>query len=221
MPMLSTVLTGLSELSIAGNEYITIPDDLKMKWSSLVKLDLEGNRLSSWQNVLLLASYFPCLESLNLKRNAFNQRCDYSKAQVFPHLTAINLADNNIDSWAFIDDLSTRDVFKLQDLRLERNPLHRVAGSLAFQVQAVSRLEHLVKLNGSTVAEKDRLECEIYYVNMCARQRSEYINTNSSPSELAVFDSSNPRFLLLAKSTIYILFNTLVIDCYLLLLPIP
>jgi hypothetical protein len=127
---------------------------------------------------------------LNLKLNVIQT---IFPVKEFAHLSCINISDNYIDSWLM---LNAFDKFPgLTDVRLGKNPIHRASGSLLFQVQSIARVGKLEKLNGSTIATKDRVECEIYYVNMCARQRSEM-----TESALADFDLENPRFLELAKS---------------------
>jgi len=155
MSLASTCPTLIS-LSVAGNEYsnLTACPELPL----LETLNLEGNNLTSLHGISPIGK-LKKLHTLNLKNNAITT---ISSGTMTPlkELRNVDLAFNAVESWEFVDMLSTI-LPNLEVLRLSHNPLYegslkdnekQVAADLSYML-TVARVGTLTQLNYSEVSE--------------------------------------------------------------------
>lgn len=127
---------------------------------------------------------------------------DKSTFQFSRTLTYLDVSQNKIDSWQFINDLVT--AFPgLNSLRISGNPLHdravaptSVTGlpekpmtvDEAFML-TLARLENLTSLNYSKITPQDRNNAELYYLSLIGKELSA-----SSASDEARILGMHPRY---------------------------
>lgn len=149
--------------------------------SSMITLVMESNEFESLSDIFPI-SKLPQLRKLVLRRNkvASISRSSSGPPPVFQDsLKELDLSRNNINSWAFINNLHT--TFPgLTSLRILGNPLY---GSLRSpdgkpltaddgHILTIARLPQLKSLNYSTISAKDRLNAETYYLSQIALELS-------------------------------------------------
>jgi tubulin-specific chaperone E len=146
------------------------------KWS-LKSLNLDYNKLSSLGDISPLVG-LPYLETLRLKGNHIVAITDESrKKPIFGgHLQYVDLAYNNVTSWAFVDELP--DVFPgLTALRFSHNPIYESPTkeeSTATVIEegymfTLARIAALKVLNFSNITPADRTNAEMFYLSRIGR----------------------------------------------------
>lgn len=167
----------LTSLSANGNEYRQLEEiDLP---GALAALSLERNEFESFESLEALTG-LPALTKLNLKANKIARISNSRNDLIFPStLEEIDLAQNAISSWTFIDDLG-RVFPRLTTLRISQNPLFQSlknADGIDLTPEdgymlTMARLGKLIRLNFSTIHPKERLNAEIYYLSQITRALS-------------------------------------------------
>ncbi|KAK6539694.1 hypothetical protein TWF694_009897 [Orbilia ellipsospora] len=121
----------------------------------------------------------PCLRRLLLARNKI--RTVYSTAAnsnaddklCFPSVTFLDVSNNQIDDWKFLDDIRTAFP-KLESLRIGQNPLYNNGSSGGMFQITVGRLHHNVTtLNFSVIKSAERADAELFYISTIVKELSE------------------------------------------------
>lgn len=185
-------LSGLATLSANGNEYASLPDTRLSQ--TLKSLSLERNGFASFSHLRSLA-HLPGLQHLSLKANRMD-RVDVHDATFPASLESLDLSYNSISSWSFIDSVGA--LFPgLRSLRVSHNPLFntlktpdgRALGADEGYMLTIARLGRLETLNFSKITAKERLNAEMYYLSLVAKELS------SSPGDQAApILARNPRY---------------------------
>jgi hypothetical protein len=139
---------------------------------------LEYNQFTSLSDLAPL-SQLASLENLLLKGNQISTiRSESSERPIFgSKLQYVDLSYNQIDSWAFVDDLA--QIFPgMTGLRLQHNPIYDdivkgdgPASSVDDGFMLVlARLGNLKSLNFSPISDVDRRNAEMFYLSRIGRQ---------------------------------------------------
>jgi len=95
---LSQVFPNINELRANNNDITDLTTDTPNHFNNLELLDLEGNMIGSWEEVLKLR-HIPTLQELSLDSvglEVVNFHTDAPKVDYFHHLTKLCLSNNNI-----------------------------------------------------------------------------------------------------------------------------
>ncbi|XP_071545975.1 tubulin-specific chaperone E [Panulirus ornatus] len=190
-PTLRKLQVAFNKLEVLG----PVPPD---HFASLEELDIGVNPISSWEEVCHLGS-IPRLESLNannlkLKVISFPSMAATEKTTLFPNLKCLMLANNPLEIWECVGELNRLPV--LEDLVIT----YDVKAFPYFQEFTFARITNLLVLNRTRLTEKERKDCELFYLKSFS---SEYYSSGGKEddcSELTEdFISKHPTYLQLVK----------------------
>lgn len=212
----------LKTLSLTLNGFDFFPRSMikqDHKCPTITSLVLDNNKLKDLSFLPTLTSLYPNTMSLSLQSNAISQLAletvrSSDAPPKFEKLETLNLAGNQIRSYAFVDALPA--LFpNLTSLRISRNPLydpihdHDDSDSQAMDARrqrqssvtsdstsyylTLARIPHLRSLNYTTITPRDREEGEIYYLSLVGKEIKALLemkepgaaSTNHSPSNQA------------------------------------
>lgn len=188
------MFSALQELSVSFNFVSTIqkpPKDSNL--SRICKLTLEGNLISSWDEVLKLGS-LACLEYLNLNSNRldkieFPSDKPTSKTTVFPALRQLHLCENNISEWQSVSELEK--LMNLEDLKFRENPILKNESIETVRQLIIARISNLKFLNGTEILNDERRGAEYDYLKLYL---SKWVETESSSERRDEFIREHPRY---------------------------
>ncbi|XP_012135137.2 glyoxalase 1 [Megachile rotundata] len=189
----------LQELSLSFNivDIIQKPieDDNLMKINNLT---LEGNLISSWDEVLKLGS-LPCLEYLNLSSNKINKirfpSVDSTgKTSAFPNLRQLHISQNNISEWRSISELEKLN--NLEDLKFRENPILKNENMETARQLVIARISKLRVLNGTEILQDERRGAEYDYMKLYFPR---WIETENNSEKRKQFIIEHPRYPSLVK----------------------
>lgn len=161
--VLGTAFPYLQELRVPLNSIKEINLSNCDSFGSLEVLDVEGNKIEDWEEILKLG-LLPNLREIilgnvGLRRIRFAGR---GKTRLFPALKKLAISDNEIDNWESIGELDKLE--NLEDLRFLRNPILETE-NYDFCIQMiVGRVGGLKVLNGTEVKCDDRRGAEYDYI---------------------------------------------------------
>ncbi|KAL2916129.1 hypothetical protein HK105_204220 [Polyrhizophydium stewartii] len=198
LPNLEELHIGLNRISRIGSASSSDGSTLVCGFLNLQVLNLEGNCIDSWDEVLNLRR-LPKLRSLNLPENKIAAITQLPKdtsedASPFQHLTTLNLSTNLISEWVSVHALNSFP--SLQDLRIKRNPVIDENDKNAFWI-IIARVARVTMVSGSQLSARDRLNAELFYLNDCA-QMIQSIQAGKpvrgGPKTMDEFERLNPRY---------------------------
>ena len=157
--VLGSVMPKLTSLELAHNEIDTLATADTAAYLPFVQiLNLEGNRLNSWEDIVKALSPLPRLQKLILTDNPITH-INFS-SQKFPVLSDVHL---------------TGSALTFDDLEVLESCLDSPTWSLVFhpsdvderqaRIQAVSRLAKLVSFNHTPITQEERIDAERYYIS--------------------------------------------------------
>ena len=154
---------------------------------TITTLILDHNEISSLSSIRRLAA-LPKLERLSLRGNYIESISAPGAAEGLrfsPSLKSVDLSNNKIDSWTFVNELPT--IFPgLQSLRISGNPLynrppasstitnmpeHPMTVDEAYML-TLARLSPIQVLNYGTITPQDRSNGELYYLSLIGKELS-------------------------------------------------
>lgn len=154
---------------------------------TVTTLILDHNEISSLSSIRRLAA-LPKLERLSLRGNYIESISAPGAAEGLrfsPSLKSVDLSNNKIDSWTFVNELPT--IFPgLQSLRISGNPLynrppasstitnmpeHPMTVDEAYML-TLARLSPIQVLNYGTITPQDRSNGELYYLSLIGKELS-------------------------------------------------
>ncbi|KAL3475491.1 hypothetical protein BJX99DRAFT_229687 [Aspergillus californicus] len=174
----------LTSLLVSANQISVISTPISSTINSLV---LDHNEITSLSAVKTLTS-LENLNHLSIRGNSIDIISKPGSDEAFQfstNLHSVDLSLNKINSWSFIDKLST--IFpNIQTLRISGNPLFNqpVAPSSVTGLPekpmtideaymlTLARIPTLQVLNYSKISEKDRSNAELYYLSLVGKQLS-------------------------------------------------
>ncbi|KIL69842.1 hypothetical protein M378DRAFT_1050127 [Amanita muscaria Koide BX008] len=169
MPHLQTVEMAYNRLS-----QLDTTDELASR-STIQSVNLEGNFCSDWNHLCNRFKLFPSLQRIVLT---------YTGLKLIPFPTGsrypvgvkhLALSANKLKEWSDIDALASWCT-NLESLNLGGNPL---ANEKNFRPITIARIPSLKVLDGSPVSQKERDDCELFYLSHITQ------NASKRPSELA------------------------------------
>ncbi|KAL6265270.1 tubulin-specific chaperone E [Pogonomyrmex barbatus] len=192
-----SIFPSIEELSVSFNvistiDEITVNTDL-MKISTLI---LEGNLISSWDEILKLGS-LPCLENLNVSSNkidriVFPSSASTHKTALFPKLYQLNISENNISEWQSISELDK--LSKLDDLKFRENPVLKNKSIETARQLIIAKIENLMHLNGTLIFHDERRGAEYDYLKLYLPI---WLETENNPEKRMTFINEHPRYPIL------------------------
>lgn len=146
---------------------------------------LENNHFRDVSQLSGLFITFPNMKSMTLQGNKIESvdglrqiPAPLSTYNVYPSIEFLNLADNNITAWNFIDALPS--IFpNLTSLRISKNPIYdggpvnhesTTKPSDTSYYLTLARIPNLKILNYTTMTPRDREEGEIYYLSVAEKE---------------------------------------------------
>ncbi|KAI9370836.1 hypothetical protein BJX61DRAFT_544241 [Aspergillus egyptiacus] len=191
----------LASLTASANQISIVSSPISR---TITTLALENNEIASLSSIKTLTS-LPNLKHLSLRGNRIDTVFSPESNEDFQFsiaLESVDLSRNKVDSWLFINKLST--IFPgLRNLRVSGNPLYNqppapssVTGvperpmtvDEAYML-TLARLSTLQVLNYSTITSKDRGNSELYYLSLVGKELSASPET-AEPDILA----NHPRY---------------------------
>ena len=175
----------LSTLSLNSNQlrtFTSIGDTrLSIKLPTITVLLLENNDFQDLSSLPAIVRLFPDLSAISLQGNKISSISipvnSNQEIQSMPKITSLNLSQNEIPNYNFIDVLP-RYFPELQSLRVSHNPFFNPPTSApSYQTNTafsltLARIPTLQTLNHSTITSRDREEGEIYYLSVTEREIS-------------------------------------------------
>ncbi|XP_024534249.1 tubulin-folding cofactor E [Selaginella moellendorffii] len=189
--MLSKSLPFVEELHLRHNNIrlLQTSGEAVEGFEELRVLNLEGNSLESWDEMMKLSS-LRSLKTLNVSGNAITKVSypeNIKDQWPFLQLSCLLLGKNQLADWESVDAL---DKFpNLTEVRLSENPIADTSKGGAPRYVLVARLSKITVLNGSEVKPRERKDSEIRYVR-------HVLNTMTPGEDIR---RSHPRFEQLKK----------------------
>ncbi|CAH1792652.1 unnamed protein product [Owenia fusiformis] len=193
----------LSSLHACFNAITTITIPPPEYFTDLEMLNLEGNKLYSWDDVLNFG-HLKKLNSLIVSDTGIS--ClkfpgRYSdKTDAFPGLQSLYINRNNITEWSNINELNRLQ--KLEEIKIQFNPLMSTFNPETVYELFVAKIENLKVFNRSTVTYGDRKGAEIDYLKMYGKIWL-HSGGNQDPSKCKPteeFNQEHPRYAALVSA---------------------
>jgi len=157
-------------LVLAENEIDIVDFDLP---SSIDTLDLSDNHITTLSALRHLAAPSHCPRTILLKRNQISAVSTHNCTPFTLPMFELDLTYNNIQSFAFFNNLTPATFLALKHLRTTGNPLYTSLTSADGKplkpedghMLTLARLAHLETLNYAKITAKERLNAETYYLS--------------------------------------------------------
>ena len=183
-------MPGLAVLQVHNNNIASIPQFPAAVLANVTELDLDGNKLGDWAEVLRLGE----LQQLQHLRLNGNQLANIlpAAAGTFVKLESLQLTDNCVTSWR---DVGHLDSLQLSQLRFRNNPVissckdEEVARQLA-----IARISSLKSLNGTNINQSERRWAEIDYLKTYGQKWIELSKLENSEEKEAALKSFLQEF---------------------------
>lgn len=156
----------LKKLAVCFNHLSPLDREPKMCLQELELLNMEGNEISSWEEILYVAK-LPKLQTLILNSNKvpeiyFKDAKPCEHTHYFPQLKSISLNHNDISEWTSIAELNKLQ--SLEELFFKFNPLTKDVPNTDIRGKLIAKLRNLKKSNNSEVWRGERRGAEIDYL---------------------------------------------------------
>ncbi|KAF7993113.1 hypothetical protein HCN44_005894 [Aphidius gifuensis] len=194
--LVTSIFPSLKTLSVPFNKIDFLEKPISdTSLEKIVDLTLEGNSISSWNEVLKLG-HLSCLENLNVNSNKiekirFTTLDDKMKTDEFSGLRNLHLSNNLISDWQSISELEK--LKNLEELRFRDNP---VLTDIAFDTVRqliIAKISELKILNGTEIHNDERKGAEYDYLKLYA---NEWLNIekNKLDNLKIEFVNEHPRY---------------------------
>ncbi|KAF5279447.1 hypothetical protein FQA39_LY05557 [Lamprigera yunnana] len=183
---LGRVYPNLEELRVPLNniETLTTPDELFLK---LKLLDLEGNPIKNWEEVLKLTT-ITSLQQLNVE-DAGLTRIYFDDSHLFRNLKRLVISQNQIEDWDSISELNKLP--SLNDLRFLRNPVLETESYATCIQLIIAKIGNLQTLNGAPLRLDERKGAEYDYIK---KYGLDWLETKNNPTKQAQFVKKHRRY---------------------------
>lgn len=214
--------TSLEELYLSQNQLNSLLQTgmSQVCIKNLKSLILENNLFETLDCIASANRMFPNLQSVSLQGNRVAQVGLETQEGAFSQITTLNLSQNVIASFAFIDNLPQKFP-NLSSLRITDNPLllrsefnnvNDPRASDKSYYLTLARLPSLLTLNYAKISSRDREEGEIYYLSVAEKGLKSLFAASKDPTELVhTAKSLYPRYQKLTEKY----FRDSIIDQYL------
>ncbi|EMD01182.1 hypothetical protein BAUCODRAFT_200124 [Baudoinia panamericana UAMH 10762] len=193
--VLALICPNLEALTASNNEWTHAT--VRLALSKLRLLELSGNEFVSLSDVSCVAG--SNVETLLLRKcnvSAVWSQASSEHQLAYTSVTELDIRDNHIEDWFFFDELITMCP-NLRHLRSAGNPLYTLSKrydgkELAAEdcyMLTIARLPGLCSLNYSTITEKDRLNADVFYLNLIVAEAAA-----STPAARPAVLARHPRF---------------------------
>ncbi|KAJ3276182.1 hypothetical protein HDV01_005630 [Terramyces sp. JEL0728] len=147
----------LEELHLGSNEISELSKPEAKQFANLKVLNLEDNKLKTWNEILNLEDL--SITTLSLQNNQIQE---IRRTAGFKELCVLYLKGNQISSWK---DLSTLNEYNVTELRIGYNPIAESINVTYRLMILTARLSKVKVLEGSLITVLDRRDAECYYLN--------------------------------------------------------
>lgn len=195
----------LEQLHLSGNQLETLFEPIPtppLLMPNLRSLILDNNLFSDLGMIAPVIAIAPNLKHLSLQANRIDQVGPASKKQIstFSKLNSLNLADNLIDSYSFLDKVANI-IPSLESLRISGNAVYQQqaihdtrASDKSFYL-TLARLPLLKMLNHGPIIARDRQEGELYYLSVAENDFKRDMSSAHNHDALVVeLRQSFPRY---------------------------
>ncbi|XP_071641418.1 tubulin-specific chaperone E-like isoform X1 [Temnothorax longispinosus] len=194
-----SMFPSIEELSVSFNIVTTIEDiTANTNLMRIITLILEGNLISSWDEILKLGS-LPCLEYLNLNLNKidrirFPSSTSTDKTALFPMLRHLHISENHISEWQSISELDK--LSNLEDLKFRENPILKNETVETARQLIIAKIAKLKILNGTEIPHNERRGAEHDYLKLFLPV---WLETESNSEKRTSFINEHPRYPILVS----------------------
>lgn len=192
----------LEELHVSFNSIQSLKGEDLCSMKKLKRLNLEGNYLSDWNDILLL-QVLPVLETLVLSDNKLDKISFpgpvSESSQVFCNLKCLSLTKTMISSWSSINQLNR--LAALEELKLKECPLVKSISEYEARLELIARVAKCSKLNQTEVTVKERQAAERAYLKKYGKDwLASGGNLNNLQSSVnSDFMVNHPRYMFLLQ----------------------
>lgn len=198
--IISPTLTYVEELHLCRNNCKIISsayDISKDVWRHLKYINLEENNIDDWEEI----QGFRKLEKVKKLGLGINQIKEIRYRPGFSELTTVDIYENLIDNWESIDQLN--EYKEITRLRIADNPLTSGENKDKARQQILARMKYLQYYNGSKVGEREKADCELYYIKQCYKEfcdnnggidKGGKVNSLEDPKLGEYMSKHHPRF---------------------------
>jgi len=153
----------LEEIFLCHNGITVLTEDSNLitGFQSLQLVNLEGNHLTEWKEIMKL-SKLPLMNRIIVNDNQIPSIEPPTDASEFPWLKSLSITHNRISDWKSVDALNGYQ--RLDTLRFMTNPVLSQSSPSAGRNLVIARAGKLVHLNGSNIRAAERQEAEKYYL---------------------------------------------------------
>lgn len=206
-PSLKTLWLSRNELSSFHTNHSAL------RFNSITTLYLENNRFSALEPLSTIFTHFSNTTHLSLQGNLITSISTHLSTLHFPSVVFLNIADNHISTFAFIDALPS--LFpNLTSLRISKNPLYDQANTSTANSTAsdpsqskipsdstyyltLARIPSLKVLNYTTITSRDREEGEIYYLSVAEKHIRSTLSSSSTQAAINLVQQRYPLYITL------------------------
>ncbi|KLO19152.1 RNI-like protein [Schizopora paradoxa] len=136
--------------------------------TNLQTVNFDGNELEEWNDAAMSLTIFPSVERVILTANPIRTIApprttppvDFSE-----NVKHIGLQDTLVTQWRDLDALAVWFP-KLQTLHLSGTP---IAQEKNYRQLAIAHLRYLTALDGTPISNKERTDCELYYLSVISK----------------------------------------------------
>ncbi|OAD56160.1 Tubulin-specific chaperone E [Eufriesea mexicana] len=157
----------LQELSVSFNILNIIQKPIKTdNIMKICKLTLEGNLISSWDEILKLDSFSwqVILALITCNKIRFPTVEPTAKTTAFFNLRQLHISQNNISEWQSISELEKLN--NLEDLKFRENPILKNENLETARQLIIARISKLKFLNGTEILYDERRGAEYDYLKL-------------------------------------------------------
>ncbi|XP_033115860.1 tubulin-specific chaperone E-like isoform X2 [Anneissia japonica] len=186
------------KLHICFNNITTVNEFDVTLFQHVDLLNLEGNKISDWNDVLHFG-HLPRLEALILNKNALTNvkfdDVDYKgKTSYFPLLKSISLNANSLSSWQSVNELEK--LKSLEETRTQRNPFCEQEKMFDTRQIIIAKIGNLKRCNNAVASVNERRGAELDYIKTFGKDwRASGGHQDPEKNKPSVeFETNHPRY---------------------------
>ncbi|KZV96199.1 RNI-like protein [Exidia glandulosa HHB12029] len=172
--LLSPALPALREVQLGYNRLSELSTEHRIEARKLETLNVDGNQLHSWANLMEALRSVPMVSRLVATMNVIAnipppppQSQDAARRSVH----YLSLSENKLASWSDVDALA-KWLPELKSLSLTQNPIMELDEHKQHATQfLITRIPTLETLNGSAIPPHARQDAELYYMTVVSKQQ--------------------------------------------------
>ena len=184
-------MENLQCLQVYENEIQEIP--IAHHAQNLVELNLTGNPLKTWENVMSIST-LPKLQRLSINKCELENIELYPEQSGFKMLKSLQICENKLNKWQSIFSLDFLPA--LQDLKYKDNPITDSESSTTSRQIVIASISNLKVANGTEIEKVERFGAEVDFLK---KYGLAFLEGSKDEEKLAKFHKDHPRYQALVK----------------------